>query len=145
MRTVSGGAYLIPETKGTAGNFHSLRGQRTYLTPGRYQALDLLVTAVNGDQQTELTITYADGTTSTAPLKVTDWASPSPHFGEEVAITADTRYNINNTADGRKVSVWRVSVPADVAREAVSFASPAVPNIKIFALTARTANEDEKR
>ncbi|MFI6739056.1 GH92 family glycosyl hydrolase [Nonomuraea sp. NPDC050451] len=138
MRTVSGGAYLIPETRGTAGNFHSLRGQRTYLTPGRYQALDLLVTAVNGDQQTELTITYADGTTSAAPLKVTDWASASPHFGEEAAITAGTRYNVNGTADGRKVSIWRVPVPVDAAREAVSFTSPAMPNVKIFALTTRT-------
>ncbi|GAA2208689.1 GH92 family glycosyl hydrolase [Nonomuraea monospora] len=130
--------YLIPDTKGTAGNFHSLRGQRTYLTPGRYQALDLLVTAVNGDQQTELTIAYADGTTSTAPLKVTDWAAAAPRFGEEAAVTADTRYNVNGTADGRKVSIWRVSVPVDAAREAVSFTSPAAANIKILALSTRT-------
>ncbi|SPL94264.1 Alpha-1,2-mannosidase [[Actinomadura] parvosata subsp. kistnae] len=129
--------HVIPDTKGTAGNFHSLRGQRTYLTPGRYQSLDLLVTAVNGDQQTELTITYADGTTSTAPLKVTDWAAGSPRFGEQAAITADTRYNVNGTADGRRVSIWRVSVPADPAREAVSFTSPAVPNVKVFALSTR--------
>ena len=129
--------FLIPETTGTAGNFHSLRGQRTYLTPGRYQALDLLVTAVNGDRQTELTIAYADGTTSTAPLRVTDWAASSAHFGEEPALTADTRYNVNGTADGRKVTIWRVSVPVDASREAVSFTSTAVPDLKVFALTAR--------
>ncbi|MGW0201960.1 hypothetical protein [Nonomuraea sp. NPDC003201] len=103
----------------------------------RGRALDLLVTAVNGDQQTEVTITYADGTTSTAPLKVTDWASASPRFGEEAAITAGTRYNVNGTADGRKVSIWRMSVPVDAAREAVSFTSPAMPNAKVFALTTR--------
>jgi predicted alpha-1,2-mannosidase len=137
--TQSTPGYLIPETKGTTGNFHSLRGQRTYLTPGRYQALDLLVTAVNGDQQTELTITYADGTTSAAPLKVTDWASTAAHFGEEAAVTAGTRYNVNGTADGRKVTIWRVHVPADPAREAVSFTSPAVPNVKIFALSGQPA------
>ncbi|MEU7836329.1 MULTISPECIES: hypothetical protein [unclassified Nonomuraea] len=92
---------------------------------------------MNGDQQTELTITYADGTTSTAPLKVTDWAGAAPHFGEEAALTADTRYNVNNTADGRKVTIWRVSVAADATREAVSFTSPVAPNVKIFALTTR--------
>ncbi|MEV0997323.1 GH92 family glycosyl hydrolase [Nonomuraea sp. NPDC050202] len=129
--------YVIPDTKGTAGNFHSLRGQRTYLTPGRYQALDLLVTAVNGDQQTEVTIAYADGTTSTAPLKVTDWAAASPRFGEQAALTADTRYNVNGTADGRRVSIWRVSLPVDPAREAVSFTSTAAPDIKVFALSSR--------
>ncbi|MEV0386515.1 GH92 family glycosyl hydrolase [Nonomuraea sp. NPDC050643] len=129
--------HLIPDTKGTAGNFHSLRGQRTYLALGRYQALDLLVTAVNGDQQTELTIAYADGTTSKAPLKVTDWASTSPHFGEQAALTAGTRYNVNGTADGRKVTIWRVSVPVDPAREALSFTSGAAPNVKVFALSSR--------
>ncbi|MFG1957059.1 hypothetical protein [Nonomuraea sp. NPDC049028] len=121
-------------------NGSTLRGQRTYLTPGRYQALDLLVTAVNGDQQIELTITYADGTTSTAPLKVTDWAGAAPHFGEEAALTADTRYNVN----GRKVTIWRVSVAADAIREAVSFTSPVAPNVKIFALTTRVAAPDRQ-
>ncbi|MEV4178241.1 GH92 family glycosyl hydrolase [Nonomuraea sp. NPDC049709] len=130
--------FLIPGTRGTAGNFHSLRGQRTYLTKGRYQALDLLVTAVNGDQRTELTITYADGSTSTAPLTVTDWAAASAHFGEATAVTADTRYNVNGTADGRRVTIWQVSVPVDPAREAVSFTSPATPDVKVFALNART-------
>ncbi|MET7329701.1 hypothetical protein [Nonomuraea sp. NPDC005650] len=69
---------------------------------------------------------------------MTGWASTSPHFGEEAAITADTRYNVNGTADGRKVSIWRVSVPVDAARETVSFTSPAVPNVKVLALTTRT-------
>ncbi|WP_246090278.1 GH92 family glycosyl hydrolase [Nonomuraea deserti] len=135
--TVAGTAFLIPETGGTAVNFTSLRGQRTYLTEGRYRALDLLITAVNGDQRTELTITYADGGTSAAPLRVTDWASASPHFGEEAALTADTRYHVNGTSDGREVTIWRVSVPVDPAREAVSFTSSPTPDLKIFALSAR--------
>jgi predicted alpha-1,2-mannosidase len=138
MRTVAGVDYLIPETKGTAGNFHSLRGQHTYLTPGRYASLELLVTAVNGDQETEVTITYTDGTTSTAPLKVTDWARPA-RFGEETALTADTRYNTNGTADGRTVSVWHISLPADPSREAAFITTPAIPNIKVFALSTRAA------
>ncbi|MFI7614674.1 GH92 family glycosyl hydrolase [Nonomuraea terrae] len=135
-RTVAGHDYAVPATTGRAGNFMSLRGQRTYLTPGRYGTLELLVTAVNGDQQTDVTIAYADGTTSTAPLKVTDWASPSPRFGEQAAVTADTRYNVNGTADGRVVRIWHVTLPVDPAREAVSFTTPAMPNLKVFALTA---------
>ncbi|MEV6985655.1 GH92 family glycosyl hydrolase [Sphaerisporangium sp. NPDC051017] len=137
VRTVVGRDYVIPQTAGTAGNFMSLRGQRTYLTPGRYAALDLLVTAVNGDQQTDVIITYTDGTTSTAPLKVTDWASPSPRFGEETAITAGTRYNVNGTADGRAVRIWHVALPVDPAREAASFTSAATANLKVFALSTR--------
>ncbi|GAA4588095.1 hypothetical protein GCM10023194_38790 [Planotetraspora phitsanulokensis] len=139
LRTVAGRDYVIPQTAGTAGNFLSLRGQRAYLTPGRYAAVDLLVTAVNGDQQADVTVTYADGTTSTAPLKVTDWASPLPHFGEETVITADTRYNVNGTADGRAVRIWHVTLPVDSNREVVSLTSTATANLKVFALSTTRA------
>ncbi|MGW3623992.1 GH92 family glycosyl hydrolase [Streptomyces sp. NPDC000880] len=136
-RTVAGRAYRIPETSGTTGNFLSLRGQRTYLAPGRYSALDLLVTAVNGDQQTEVTITYTDGTTSTAPLAVTDWASASPHFGEETALSTDTRYNVNGTADGRAVRIRHVALPVDKDRTVSSISSPPAANLKVFAISGR--------
>ena len=139
LRTVGGVDYLIPDTRGTAGNFHSLRGQYTYLTPGRYSSLELLVTAVNGDHETEVTIGYTDGTTSTAPLRVTDWARPA-RFGEETAIEANTRYNTNGTEDGRKVSIWHVSLPVDPAREAAWFTTAEKPNIKVFAISSRAAS-----
>jgi alpha-1,2-mannosidase, putative len=139
LRTIAGVDYLIPDTRGTAGNFHSLRGQYTYLTPGRYSSLELLVTAVNGDYETEVTIGYTDGSTSTAPLRVTDWARPA-RFGEETAIEASTRYNTNGTEDGRKVSIWHVSLPVDPAREAAWFTTPEMPNIKVFAVSSRAAS-----
>ncbi|TDD23560.1 hypothetical protein [Nonomuraea diastatica] len=68
---------------------------------------------------------------------MTDWASASPRFGEKATLTADTRYHVNGTPDGRKVTVWQVSVPVDPAREAVSFTTSPTPNLKIFTLSAR--------
>ncbi|MFI0423926.1 GH92 family glycosyl hydrolase [Spongiactinospora sp. 9N601] len=141
-RTVAGHDYVIPATTGTTANFHSLRGQRTYLTPGRYTALHLLATAVNGDQRTEVTITYADGTTTKSPLNVTDWASPSPHFGEEPAITADTRYHANGTADGRKVHIWHIAIPTDPTRDAVSLTTTPAPNLKVLAVSTSTSGPE---
>jgi len=133
--TVAGNFYVLPSTAGTAENFTSLRGQRVYLTPGKYSRLDLLATAVNGDQQTTVTVGYADGTTSTAPLAVTDWANTTGHFGENPALTATTRYNVNGTADGRAVTVWHTEIPVDPTREAVFFTTTQVPNLKVYALT----------
>ncbi len=136
-RTVSGVDHLIPTTTGTTRNFLTLRGQRTYLTPNRYGQLDLLTTAVNGDQQADVTVTYTDGSTSTAKLAVTDWASAAgPKFGEDTAITATTRYNANGTADGRTVRIWHVGVPLDPTRTAVSFTTTPNQNLKVFALSA---------
>ncbi|MGV9349610.1 hypothetical protein ACWDSD_33425 [Streptomyces spiralis] len=137
LASVGGHDYRIPETSGTAGNFLGLRGQRTNLTPGRYSALDLLVTAVNGDQHADVTVRYSDGTTSTVPLDVTDWAATTPHFGEDTALTATTRYNVNGAADGRTVRIWHVALPVDPERTAASVSSTAVSNVKVFALSGR--------
>lgn len=139
VTTIAGRDYRIPATSGTAGNFLSLRGQRTYPTPGRYSALDLLVTAVNGDQRADVTIRYTDGTTSTVPLSVTDWASATPRFGEEPALSATTRHNVNGTADGRTVRIWHVALPTDPQRTLDSLSSNPVTNLKLFALSGRPA------
>jgi predicted alpha-1,2-mannosidase len=136
VRTVAGVDYLVPDD---TWNFLSLRGQRVYLTPGRYAALDVLATAVNGDQQADVTISYSDGTTSTVRLAVTDWAGTAPKFGEDAAITATTRYNVNGTADGRTVHIRHASVLVDPTRTATSFTSTATPNLKVFALSGRAS------
>jgi predicted alpha-1,2-mannosidase len=133
---VAGVDYLIPTTTGTARNFLTSRGRRTYLTPRAYGKLDLLLTAVNGDQQVDVTTTYTDGTTSTAKLSVTDWAAGGPKFGEDPVITATTRYHVNGTADGRTVRIWHVAVPLDPSRTAASFTTTPNQNLKVFALTA---------
>ncbi|HEX6340545.1 GH92 family glycosyl hydrolase [Umezawaea sp.] len=136
-RTVTGVDYLIPTTTGTARNVLTARGQRTYLTPKAYTTLDLLTTAVNGDQRVDVTVTYTDGSTSTATLAVTDWASAAgPKFGEDTAITATTRYNVNGTADGRTVRIWHVAVPLDPTRTAASFTTTPNQNLKVLALSA---------
>jgi predicted alpha-1,2-mannosidase len=132
---IGGVTYTVPSADGTARNFLSARGRRLHLTPGRHQALEVLVTAVNGDQHTDLTTTYADGSTSTARLSVTDWAAPGPRFGERTAVTATTRYRTDGTADGRTVRIWHLTVPLDPTREATSVVLSANANVKLFALT----------
>ncbi|MBP2335131.1 hypothetical protein JOF41_001309 [Saccharothrix coeruleofusca] len=138
-RTIDGGEYAVPPTTGAARNFLTARGQRLHLTADRYAALDLLVTAVNGDQHADLTVAYADGTTSTARLSVTDWASPAARFGERTALSTTTRYRTDGTADGRAVRIWHVSVPVDAARTATSVVLSANQNLKVFALSAQAA------
>lgn len=139
VRAVGDAAYAVPSTAGTTRNFLTARGQRLHLTPGRYGALEVLVTAVNGDQRTDITTTYADGTTATTRLSVTDWAAPGPRFGERAAVTASTRHRTDGTADGRTVRIWHLTVPLDPNREATSLVLSANANVKLFALTGTTA------
>ena len=62
------------------------RGQTLPVTAGKYDQIELLVSAHHGNQQPNLTLDYADGTVN-MPLRVTDWA-PAPAFGERIAIAA---------------------------------------------------------
>lgn len=137
-RPVDDATFTVPDTGGTARNSLTARGQRLHLTPGRYRSLEVLATAVNGDQRLTLTTAYADGTTTAAELSVTDWAAPSARFGERTAVTATTRYRTDGTADGRTVRIWRLTVPLDASREATSLVLSANADVKLFALSTST-------
>ncbi|MFC6090765.1 GH92 family glycosyl hydrolase [Saccharothrix lopnurensis] len=134
-RSVDDVAATVPDTTGTARNFLTARGQRLHLTPGRYRSLELLATAVNGDQRLTLTTSYADGGVTETALSITDWAAPAARHGERPAVTATTRYRTDGTADGRTARIWRLTVPLDASREATSLVLSANANAKVFALS----------
>lgn len=136
-RTIDGTRFLVPSTSGTTKNAVSLRGQRIYLPRHTYTGVDLLVTAVNGDQQVPFQIVYADGSTTTVDRGITDWAS-SAKYGEETAFTADHRNRTTGTGDTRSVHIWKVSLPVTSAKKVVAITSPNQQNVKVFAVTGRT-------
>ncbi|RJK96110.1 GH92 family glycosyl hydrolase [Vallicoccus soli] len=138
-RLVLGRAYVLPPTTGTAPNFVDAAGQELALPEGSYSALDVLLSAHNGDVTGDAVVTYADGTTSTAPLRASDWAAGSPRLGEETAFSASGRYQSGGGSDGLRVSVWHDVVPVDPARRAVSLTLPDDPRMAVYALSARTA------
>ncbi|NHC44806.1 glycoside hydrolase family 92 protein [Motilibacter sp. K478] len=137
--TAAGRPYLFPDTTGTAGNFLSARGQTVYLTPGRYSALHAVTASHNGSFRGDVTVTYSDGTTSKASLLSTDWAAASPAYGEETALDVPTRHRNTGIHDGLRVRMWHVPLAVDSTRTAVSITLPSLPNLKVYALSARTA------
>ena len=55
------------------------------LPSGKFAALKMLATGVDGDQESQtFTVTYADGTSSPHTQGLSDWAAPG-HFGGESA------------------------------------------------------------
>src|SRR5207248_1123495 len=63
-------------------------GQTIALPAGRYAALSLLATGVNGSQANQpFTLTYTDGTTQTFSQSLSDWSSPAGLPGETVVAT----------------------------------------------------------
>jgi len=71
------------------------------------------------------------------PLRVTDWAAGSPHFGEDAAVRTPYRIRAGTGRDAPPVSLWHVAVPLDGTREAVSLTLPDDPRLEVYAISTR--------
>lgn len=130
--------FLFPTKEETKKNNTACAGQ-TIPVAGKRQALHLLVTATDADQESTLTVEYADGKVQ-ADLKVTDWCQEAK-FKEAVA--AETKHRVAVDANGQGVlskevmaaRIWCVTIPLDAKRELKSVKLPYNAQIHIFALT----------
>ena len=107
-------------------------GQEILLPPHAGVAkVGFLVTSTNGDSSGPVTITYTDGTTTSAVLNVSDWAS-GPTAPEITAVSTPYRNSVDGGSQGLTVSVFEISVPVDSAKTVASvtlpFITPTVAN-----------------
>jgi hypothetical protein len=76
----------VPFTLGRPGSPDAVANATILLPPGNFAILQLLGTAVNGNQCDQIFIvTYTDGTTSTFRQSVSDWYTPQRYRGETTA------------------------------------------------------------
>jgi predicted alpha-1,2-mannosidase len=101
-------------------------GQQILLPPHAGAGnVGFLVTSTNGDSSGPVTITYTDGSTTTAMLDVSDWAG-SAEGSEVVAASMPYRNATGGTSDQTGVSVYEISVPVDSAKTVASVTLPFV-------------------
>jgi len=58
---------------------------------GNFSALHLIGAAHGGDVTSQASITHTDGSTSSVPFNLTDWAAGSGRNGNTVAVAMDHR------------------------------------------------------
>ncbi|BDH07036.1 GH92 family glycosyl hydrolase [Streptomyces seoulensis] len=92
--TVGGLAYTWPDSPAGRPDNASAHGQTVELTDPA-ASLAFIGSAVNGNQSAKATVTYTDGSTSTADLSFTDWTvgggGGSVQYGNEVVAKAAYR------------------------------------------------------
>lgn len=82
-------------------------GQTISLPAGKYSALLLLATGVEGDQKSQVfTVTYTDGTTSKFTQSFSDWFSPQKNAGESEGVIMAYRNFDNGTKDQRIFNLY---------------------------------------
>ncbi len=157
--TFGGITYQAPPTTGTDPNFVKANGQVVVLPAGRYNGLDIVGAASNGNTGSDgLTaiVTYQDGSTASVPLKFTSWASRHPDFGNSVALRMPYRLDAGGKSSVA-VSLYQTTLRLDPHKQirAISLPFRSVPiwvapgltgtawdhdsDLQIYAMTLRRA------
>jgi hypothetical protein len=106
------------------------------LPTGKFASLDLLATAVEGSQDSQVfTIAYADGTTSSFTQSLSDWYVPGDFSGESVAVTMPYRLIGNGANDDRPFHLYGYSFALDSSKVVKSVALPDNRFVVVFAVS----------
>ncbi|MFF0725929.1 glycoside hydrolase family 95-like protein [Streptomyces sp. NPDC004134] len=110
-------------------------GTRIDVPRGAYRRLRVLGACSGGDLTSALVATYADGTTGTVRLPLTDWGR-QPAYGEAVAVQTTHRLGAAGPHT-LQVRIFHQLADVDPARELVSLTLPAQsrPALHLFALS----------
>jgi hypothetical protein len=143
--TVSAGglSFTWPNVASCA-NDNILAAGQTMLVSGKSGAseLGLLESSTNGLTSGTITITYTDGTSTTAPLSSSDWAG-GPGAGETAVATMSYRNADSGGNQAITMYVYATTVPVDSSKTVASVTFPDVSNsigsstsaMHIFAIT----------
>jgi hypothetical protein len=135
--TLGGVPYQAPSTAGSDPNFVEGHGQGIVLPEGRYAAAHVLGAAHHGNADDTATVTYADGSTQTVPLRLTDWAGQAA-FGNTTEIPMAYRVKAGQGKDGPAVAIFGTVVPLDASRTVRSITLPDDSHVEIYAVTLAT-------
>ena len=122
-------------TFGASGLLDAVTSATIPLPSGNYTAINLLGTAVNGNQSNQtFVVTYSDGSTASFVQSLSDWYTPQGFKGEsQVAKMAD-RITGGGGLQAGPVYLYGYSFALNSAKTAVSITLPGNKNVAILAI-----------
>ncbi|MDT4905172.1 MAG: beta-glucosidase [Pseudonocardiales bacterium] len=120
-----------PDVVTTAGQVVALSGSGS--------SLSVLGAGNNGDASGTITVTYADGTTSQAPLTFADWYGNTPAAGTTLAFTAPywNRPAGSTQPAIHPVSVYAANLPIPSGKQIAYLTLPSNARLHLFAVTVK--------
>jgi hypothetical protein len=111
-------------------------GQTIVLPQGRYKALHLLGTGIEGNQVNQpITVTYTDGTTEKLTASFSDWFAPSVNVDEGEAVAMPYRLTATGATDTRQFNVYGYTLLLDSSKSVKSMTLPANRDIILLSAT----------
>lgn len=143
--TIAGLTYTWPGT--AAGQPDAIEAAGQVIPIGKQtSSIGFLGSAVNAGtagSSGSVTVSYTDGSTSTATLGMSDWTlgggSGSPQFGNAIAATTPYRDTLDGSSQTINTYVFAATIPVDNTKTVASITLPATINhgsIGIFAISA---------
>ena len=109
------------------------------LPAGNYSTLNLLATAVNGNQASQtFTVSYTDGTSVSFTQSLSDWCTPQGYVGESNAISMPYRDNSIGTRDTRLVTLYGYTFNLSNTKTIKAITLPNNRNVVVLAITLIT-------
>jgi len=114
----------------------AVTGQTVALPAGKYTALQLLATAVNGNQTGQsFVVKYTDGTSTVFTQNLSDWCGSQNYAGESKAVPMNHRDNSTGTIDVRTLYLYGYSFTLNSAKTVSSISLPQNRNVVVLAMT----------
>lgn len=111
-------------------------GQLVSLPQGKFSALMLLATGVQGSQSSQtITLNYTDGTSAQFVQSFSDWSSPQNFPGEIEAVAMSYRNSANGSKNQGTFNLYAYPLAIDTNRIVQSVILPNNPNIVVLAAT----------
>lgn len=123
---------------GTANQLDAVgsSGQLISLTQGKYVALMLLATGVEGNQKSQVfTVKYTDGTSSKFSQSFSDWFTPQKFAGESEGVAMAYRNFDNGTKDQRTFNLYEYRFVLNPNKIVQSVTLPNNKNVIVLAAT----------
>ena len=127
---------------GAAGtnNVVQATGQTITLPAGQYTQLDLLATAVQGNQVgQQFVVHYSDGSSTTFTQSISDWYSPQNYAGESVVDRTSHRNTAGGGLDVRNFDVYGYRFQLDPSKTVSSITLPGDKNVELLAISTVAA------
>lgn len=116
-------------------NAPNAASQATIAVSGQGERLDLLATAVNGNQEDQsFTVRYADGSSSRYTQSVSDWYTPQKYPGEAIAVSAPYRIISNGGRQTGPFHLYGYSFRLDANKSVSAVVLPANPRVLLLAM-----------
>ena len=112
-------------------------GQTLGLPQGHYSKVELLATAVNGDQLGQtFTVHYTNGTSTTFTQSISDWHTPQDYPGESIALSTTYRNTSRGGTDSQgPFAVYGYSFAIPSGEQIKSITLPDNKNVVVLAMT----------